>query len=166
MAVLCCSSCQQNGCVLLSTMSSSLICETCTRILFFTKAEKYPNCCIEYVLFVYSWINGHLGYFSLLALVDKLQWTWCANSLLWACFWFFWLYRGRIVKSYMMLLHVCVLTFGHVFGGWRTTLGVILRAPTLPLETSFSLACYSPSKFHWLAVNPMDPDASAFPVQE
>lgn len=39
---------------------------------------------------------------------------------------------------------------------WRTTVAVIYQAPSLLLETSFSLAWHSPRKSCCLAVNPKD----------
>lgn len=68
--------------VLLSIMSSSLICETCTRILLLLRLESISNRCIEHVLFFYSWINGHLGYLSLLAVIT----WWTSVDMVWKYF--------------------------------------------------------------------------------
>ena len=58
--------------ILLSTIVSKLIhIVTCVRISFPFKAEYYSIVCIYHTLFIHSPASRHLGYFYLLAIVNK-----------------------------------------------------------------------------------------------
>ena len=54
---------------IMSSRSSHVV--ACVRISFLSKAEKYSIVCIYHVLFIHSSVDGHLGGFYLVAIVNN-----------------------------------------------------------------------------------------------
>jgi len=46
-------------------------------------AEKYFIACIDYILFTYSWVDGHLGCFYFLAFLNNAAMYICVQVFVW-----------------------------------------------------------------------------------
>ena len=79
----------------------------CDKIHFFFRGTWYSIVCIDHIPFIYSSVDGHLGCFHLLAIVNSYHEHGCANISLRFCFQCCWIYTRDFAGHMAVLVLFC-----------------------------------------------------------